>query len=219
MKQQKLTVRARKGIGRGHSRRIRAGGEVPAVIYGKHNAPQALAVNQRLLAKLLKDIGSSAAVLEIEEEGGKPRLSVISEVQRDPITDQILHLDLHEVDASETMDVSVTVHTTGTAFGVKNEGGVIELVAHDVLIRCLPANLPEFVVVDVTDMHVDDTIHISDLKPIDGVEFLDDPTQPVVSCGKAVAEEVAVPVAAVAVEGAEPAAAGAEPAGAAPAKA
>jgi large subunit ribosomal protein L25 len=190
MKQQKLTVRPRLGIGRGHSRRIRAGGEVPAVIYGKHNAPQALAVDGKVLGQLLKSIGSSSAVLEIEAEGVDPRLSVIAEVQRNPLTNQILHLDLHEVDANETMDVNVTVHTTGTAEGVKNENGVVELVSHELLIRCLPRNLPEFITVDVTEMHVDDTLHISDLKPINGVEFLDDPDQPVVSCGRAVEEVV-----------------------------
>ena len=93
------------------------------------------------------------------------------------------------------MDVSVTVHATGTAFGVQNENAVIELVSHDVLIRCLPKDLPEFIVVDVTEMHVDDTLHVRDLKPIEGVEFLDDPDQSIVSCVRAGVEEAAAPVA------------------------
>jgi large subunit ribosomal protein L25 len=148
MKQQKLTVRLRNGIGRGHSRRIRAGGEVPAVIYGKHSEPQALAVNERALGQLLKDIAGSAAVLEIDAEGSKSRLSVIKEVQRNPITDRILHLDLNEVSANEEIEVSVTVHTEGESYGVHNEAGVIDVASHDLTIRCLPRHLPEFIEVD-----------------------------------------------------------------------
>jgi len=191
MKQQKLTVRPRIGIGRGHSRRIRAGGEVPAVIYGKRNEPQALAVNSRVLGQLLKSIAGSAAVIEIEAEDSETRLSIIQEVQRNPITDQLLHLDLHEVDANEKMTVNVNVHTRGEAFGVLNEGGVMDLASHDIQIRCLPKDLPEFIEVDVEDLHVGQTLHLRELAAIEGVEFLDDSERPIVSCvHAAVIEEV-----------------------------
>ncbi len=191
MKQQKLTVRPRIGIGRGHSRRIRAGGEVPAIIYGKRNEPQALAVNERVLGQLLKSIAGSAAVIEIEAEDCETRLSIIQEVQRNPITNQLLHLDLHEVDANEKMTVNVTVRTMGEAFGVLNEGGVMDLASHDIQIRCLPRDLPEFIEVDVEDLHVGQTLHIRELASIEGVEFLDDSERPVISCvHAAVAEEV-----------------------------
>jgi large subunit ribosomal protein L25 len=117
-------------------------------------------------------------------------LSVIQEVQRNPISNQILHLDLYEVSADETMDVSVNVHAIGSAYGVRNEGGVTEIVSHELHIRCLPGNLPEYIEVDVTDMHVNETLHVSELAPIEGVEFLDDPDQPVITCvHAAVAEE------------------------------
>lgn len=192
MKHQKLTVRPRIGVGRGHSRRIRAGGEVPAVIYGKGNEAQALAVNERLLGQLLKRIAGSAAVLEIEEENVDTRLSIIQEVQRNPITNQILHLDLHEVDANEKMDVTVNVHAVGTAFGVLNEGGVMDLSSHEVRIRCLPKDLPEFIEVDVEDLHLNQTLHVRELAAIEGVEFLDDGDRPIVSCVHAAAAEEVV---------------------------
>lgn len=166
-----------------------------------------MAVNERLLGNLLKRIGGSAAVLEIEAEGTDSRLSVIQEVQRNSITNQILHLDLHEVSANETMDVSVNVHTVGSAYGVRNESAVVEIVSHEVQIRCLPGNLPEFIEVDVTDLHVNQTLHISELTALEGVEFLDDPDQPVITCvHEAVAEEEPEEVAeegAEAVEGGE----------------
>jgi len=204
MKQQKLTVRPRNGIGRGHSRRIRAGGEVPAVIYGKHSEPQALAVNEKALGQLLKAIAGSAAVLEIDAEGSKPRLSVIKEVQRNPMTDRILHLDLNEVSADEEMVVSVTVHTIGESHGVQHESGVIDVSSHDITIRCLPRNLPEFIEVDITDLHVGQTIHIRELKPIEGVTFTDDEDRPVISCVLGIVEEEVEPeVEEVLEEGAE----------------
>ena len=205
MKQQKLTVRPRNGIGRGHSRRIRAGGEIPAVIYGKHSEPQALAVNERMLGQLLKDIGGSAAVLEIDSEGSQPRLSIIKEVQRNPVNDRILHLDLNEVSADEEIEVDVTVHMTGHSFGVLNEAGALDVSSHDLAVRCLPGNLPEFIQVDVTDLHVGQTIHVRDLKPIEGVTFIDDEDLPVISCVMAIVEEEVVPEteAVEGVEGAE----------------
>ena len=193
MKQQKLTVRPRNGIGRGHSRRIRAGGEVPAVIYGKHSEPQPLAVNERALGQLLKAIAGSAAVLEIDAEGSEPRLSIIKEVQRNPMTDRILHLDLNEVSADEEMVVSVIVHTIGESYGVDHESGVIDVSSHDITIRCLPRNLPEFIEVDITDLHVGQTIHIRELKPIEGVTFTDDEDRPVISCVLGIVEEEVVP--------------------------
>ncbi len=193
MKQQKLTVRPRIGIGRGHSRRIRAGGEVPAVIYGKHSEPQALAVNERALGQLLKEIAGSAAVLEIDAEGSKPRLSIIKEVQRNPMNDRIIHLDLNEVSADEEMAVIVIVHTKGDSFGVLNEAGVIDVSSHDLNIRCLPKDLPEFIEIDVTDLHVGQTIHVRELMPIDGVTFADDGDRPVISCVMGIVEEEEVP--------------------------
>lgn len=202
MKQQKLTVRPRIGIGRGHSRRIRAGGEVPAIIYGKHSEPQALAVNERVLGQLLKDIAGSAAVLEIDTEGSESRLSIIKEVQRNPITDRILHLDLNEVSADEEMVVSVTVHAVGESFGVLNEAGVLDVSSHDITIRCLPRHLPEFIEIDVTDLHVGQTIHVRELQPIEGVTFTDDGDRPVVSCVMGTLEEEVAPEAEVE-EGAE----------------
>jgi large subunit ribosomal protein L25 len=195
MKQLNLTVRPRNGIGRGHSRRIRAGGEVPAVMYGRHSEAQALAVSAKALGQLLKDIAGSAAVLEIDSEGSETRLSVIKEVQRNPMTDRILHLDLNEVSADEEMEVSVTVHAIGDAFGVRNEHGVLEVASHDVSVRCLPRNLPEFVDVDVTELHVNQTIHVRELQPIEGVIFTDDGDRPVVSCVLGIVEEEVVPTA------------------------
>src|SRR5271157_2930975 len=144
------------------------------------------------------------------------------------MTDRYLHVDLHEVKADEKMEINVPVHMSGESTGVKNEAGVLEVASHTLRIRCLPKDLPAFIDVDVTELRVGQTIHISELKPIAGVVFMGDKSQPVVSCVQPVEEiveavvETAVPVEGVPLEGvaAEGAAAvpGATPvAGAAPA--
>ncbi len=226
MKKYQLTVSPREGTGRSASRRLRKAEKIPAILYGKHTKPESLAINGPEFIKLLKEIGGRAALIELKRDGNTAALSFLQEVQRDPITDRYLHLDLQEVKENEKMVINVTVHVTGEAYGVKTEGGVLEMVSHQLRIRCLPKDLPTFINVDVTELKVGETIHISELKPIAGVEFLGDTRQPVVSCVQPVeeiVEAVVAPVAgaegAAAVSGAEGAAAapGAEGAAAAPA--
>ena len=157
--------------------------------------------------RLLKAIGDNAALIELK--GTKEQaLSILQEVQRDPMTDRYLHVDLHEVKADEKMEINVPVHTSGESTGVKNEAGVLEATSHTLRIRCLPKDLPAFIDVDVTELHVGQTIHIRELKPVPGVVFLGDKNQPVVSCVQPVEEiveavvETAVPAEGVPAEGA-----------------
>jgi large subunit ribosomal protein L25 len=228
MKQQfTLNVSPREGTGRSASRRLRKQDRIPAILYGKHTAPITLSLDGPEFTRLVKAIGDNAALIELKGTGDHP-LSILQEVQRDAMTDRFLHVDLHEVKADEKMEINVPVHMSGESTGVKNEAGVLEVASHTLRIRCLPKDLPAFIDVDVTELHVGQTIHISELKTVAGVVFLGDKGQPVVSCVQPVEEiveavvETAVPVEGVPVEGvaAEGAAAvpGATPvAGAAPA--
>ena len=169
MKQFALNVAARSGIGRGASRRTRQAGRVPAILYGKLNAPQALSLDGMELTKLLKDIAGSAAIVEIKEGDTPQRLSIIQEIQRDPLTDRILHVDLHEVSANEEIEVEVTVHAVGDCVGVRVENGILETVSHEVRVRCLPKDLPAFIEVDVSELHVNHSIHLRELPAVAGV--------------------------------------------------
>lgn len=224
MKKYQLTVSSREGTGRSASRRLRKAQKIPAILYGKHTKPEALAVNAPEFVKLLKDIGGRAALIELQRDGATAALSFLQEIQRDPITDLYLHVDLQEVKENEKMVINVAVVTTGESTGVKNQSGVLELNAHQLRIRCLPKDLPAVIEIDVTQLEVGQTIHISEVKPIAGVEFLGDPNQPVVSCVQPVEEVVeAAPAAGVAAAapaaGAAPGAAAAPAAGGAPAPA
>ena len=198
MKKYQLTVTAREGTGRSASRRLRKAEKIPAILYGKHTKPENLAVNGPEFVKLRKEIGGKAALIELKRDAGATALSFLQEIQRDPITDKYLHLDLQEVKENEKMIISVTIHVTGEAYGVKTEGGILETASHRLRIRCLPKDLPPLIELDVTELKVGEAIHVAELKPIPGVEFLDDKNQTVVLCVEPPAEEVAAVVAPVA---------------------
>lgn len=223
MKQFSLTIAPREGVGRGASRRVRKSGRVPAVIYGRHMTPRTLSVDAPEFTRLLKAIAGSAAVIELKEGEGDPKLSIIQQIQRDPMTDRILHVDLHEVLATEEIELNVTVHHVGESVGVRVDNGILETVAHEVRISCLPRDLPRFIEVDVTELKLNQSIHVKELPKIAGVRYLDDPNRPVIACVEPVveaeptpAEAAAVPAAGeAAAPGAEGAAAGAAPAAAA----
>ncbi len=215
MKKFQLTVTNREGTGRSASRRLRKAEKIPAILYGKHTKPETLAVNAPEFVKLLKEIAGRAALIELKRDAGATALSFLQEVQRDPITDRYLHVDLQEVKENEKMVISVSVRVVGEAYGVKTEGGVLDTATKRLRIRTLPKDLPDFIEVNVTELKMGEAIHVSDIKTAAGVELLDNPGQAVVLCVAPPEEEVvAAPVAA---EGAAAPAAGAEGAAAAPA--
>jgi len=191
MKKYQLTVTAREGTGRSASRRLRKADKIPAILYGKHTNPETLAVSSPDFVKLLKEIAGRAALIELKRDTGAAALSFLQEVQRDPITDRYLHVDLQEVKENEKMVINVAISIIGESTGVKNEGGILETASHRLRIRCLPQDLPPVIEVDVTELKVGEAIHVSGLKPVAGVEFLDDKHQAVVLCVAPPAEEVA----------------------------
>lgn len=208
MKKYQLTVTSREGTGRSASRRLRKANKIPAILYGKHTNPESLAVSSPEFVKLLKEIQGRAALIELKRDTGTAALSFLQEVQRDPITDKYLHLDLQEVKENEKMVINVAIQVTGEAYGVKTEGGILETASHRLRIRTLPKDLPAFIEVDITNLKIGETIHVSELKAVPGVEFLDHPNQAVVLCVAPQAEEVAATAAA----GAAPAEGAAAPA-------
>lgn len=187
----KLTVAERAQTGRSASRRLRKANRVPAILYGKHTKPESLSIEGPEFVRLLKSVGDRAVLVELQRTGKSEKaLSFLQEVQRDPITDKYLHVDLQEVKADEKFEIRVPVHLSGESFGVKNQSGVLEVNSHLLRIRVLPKNLPEAIMVDVTELKVGETFKVGSLKPIAGVEFLDPKGQPIVSCVEPVAEIV-----------------------------
>ncbi len=179
MKQLTINATTRKEGGSSASGRLRKEGKIPAIAYGKTKEPTKLFVDSSELRVALRAIGNSTPVVKVKEGKGAARTSIIQEVQRHPITDRYLHVDFREVADDEIVQVEVPVHAVGEPWGVKNEGGTLEHVAHSVAIRAVPKNIPEFIESDVRELKVGDLIHIKELPAIDGVEYMDHAEQPV----------------------------------------
>lgn len=184
-----LNVTARPQTGRSASRRVRKANQIPAVLYGKHTNPEAIAIEAPEFVRLLKSVSGRALLIELNRKDSSSKaLSFLQEVQRDPITDKFLHVDLQEVKADEKLEIRVPIQVSGESFGVKNQSGVLEIATHTLRIRCLPKDLPPVIVVDVTELKVGEAFKVGTLQPIPGVEYLDPKGQPVVSCVEPVGE-------------------------------
>ncbi|HXT18407.1 MAG TPA: 50S ribosomal protein L25/general stress protein Ctc [Gemmatimonadaceae bacterium] len=195
-----LSAQVRTETGTGVARKLRVAGQVPAVIYGHGRAPQSLAINTREIEKLLSTVSAGSTVIELGVDGRTAR-TLIREIQRHPTKRSIVHVDFQELVAGEKITVSIPLRFTGTADGVRNLGGILEEVMHQVHLRLDPASIPDHVDVDVTPLTIGHSIHIRELKLPEGVTVLDDPGATVCVCTAPKAE-----VAAVAAEGVEGAA-------------
>jgi large subunit ribosomal protein L25 len=200
MKQIKLPVQTRDNTGRAPARRLRETGLIPAVVYGKSGVRH-LTVKEPDFRTLMRAISGTAAIVEIAEGQGSPMLSLLQDIQRDPRTDRFVHVDFKEVLANEQMKATVPVHVVGESIGVKMENGIIEVSRHEITVRCLPKDLPDFITLDVTELHAGHSIHIRDLKPIAGVIFAENADEVVAACVVPVVEEEAAPAAATPAEG------------------
>ncbi|MGH8493014.1 MAG: 50S ribosomal protein L25/general stress protein Ctc [Moraxellaceae bacterium] len=167
-----LNAIARADEGKGASRRLRRlENKVPAVIYGGANPAQSISLELRELVKALESEAFYSHVLTINIDG-KPQQAVIKALQRHPAKNTPMHADFLRVDATHKLTIRVPVHylNQDTCVGVKLEGGELAIQATELEIACLPADLPEYLEVDLKDVHIGTTLHISDIKLPKGVE-------------------------------------------------
>jgi large subunit ribosomal protein L25 len=206
-KQVKLSARTRERIGGSIANKLRREGLVPAVVYGGKDKPQSLQVAAREITTLLSHArGENILVeLEIENEGAKTsRMALIQEVQHEPLSGGIVHVDFHAINMNEVLNTFVPIEWRGEPKGVKNSGGILEQSLRSLDIECLPKDLPEVVSVDVSGLDVGDSIHVRHLMLPEGVKALDDADLTVfLVAAPAVVEEPAPAAAAVVAAGPE----------------
>ena len=188
-----LSATRRTGTGKGNARSLRREGQIPAVIYGHARESQSLAVSARDLEKLLSHISAANSVIEIAVEGTTSR-ALIREIQRHPFKRVILHVDFQELVAGEKMTVRVPLRLIGTPVGVRLGGGIIDHTLRELTISVDPAQMPSQIEVDITDLDLGDSIHVSQVKVPAGVTVLDEPGAAVVviATPRAAVEAVAV---------------------------
>jgi len=168
-----LEGQVRPGTGKGPARSARRAGMIPGVIYGAGETPTALAVPKKEFELAVKNAGGNV-IVALKLDGKGEQTAIIREVQRDPISHAIIHLDFHHISLTEKVTVEVAVHLVGTPDGVKNGGGILEHITRTVEIECLPTSIPAHLEADVSALGIGDSIHVRDLV-ITNADVLSDP--------------------------------------------
>lgn len=163
-----------------HVRRLRRAGRIPAVVYGHHAAPVALAIDRREFEHVFKRVGHTQLV-DLAVDGGRTHKVLIKEIQTHPRFLGAIHVDLLQVSMREKLQVQVPVVLTGESPAVERGEADILHVLHQVRVECLPGDIPEAIVIDVSDLkEVGDQLRVADLPAIENVTILDDPEETVV---------------------------------------
>jgi large subunit ribosomal protein L25 len=191
-------------VGKNAARRLRARGLVPGNVYGLDRPAFMVAVSRRRLGEILRRGTGVNTIFTLTLKGEeRSREAMIKELQRDPVSDLPVHVDFVRVDPTRVVVVRVPVRLEGLPTGVKNEGGVLDFVHRDVEVECLPANIPEAVVVDVSELHINQHVSVKDLAAVEGVRVLADPDMILAVVSAPRLEEEAAPAAAEAEPAAE----------------
>ena len=168
-----LNAVSRDDKGKGASRRLRHAGKLPAIIYGAGKDPVSVTLEQKDVQYVLPQETFYSQVMSLNVDGKKEDV-LLRDLQHHPYKLDILHMDFVRVDAKVSVHVHVPLHFIGeeTAPGVKTEGGAVNHVVMEVEVECLPKSIPSFIEVDLSEMHLNDVVHLSDLKLPKGVEIL-----------------------------------------------
>jgi large subunit ribosomal protein L25 len=181
MQQETLHAQTRVASGTRPARRLRRENLVPAVVYGRGLETISISIDSRELYAALHTEAGFNALIDLEVEGHETVLSVAREVQRDPVRRDIIHLDFIKVSLDVEIEAEVALEYLGTPIGVREEGGFVETIAATVMIQALPTAIPTVIQLDIDDLDIGDTLKASDLPEIEGVTYLVDADQPLVT--------------------------------------
>ncbi len=183
-----------------HARRVRVEGKIPAVVYGAGQESVAVAVDPKVVTRILHSESGHNTIFDLNVEGAALVKAMIVDWQHEPIKGKLLHIDFKRIAMDKAMRVSVPVQLTGSPVGVRVGGGVLDQIMREVEIECLPGDIPDHLDVDVTDLELYGAIHISDLPHSGSIKFIGEDTALVAHVTlvkeEAVADAVAAPAAA-----------------------
>jgi large subunit ribosomal protein L25 len=186
-----VEVQERKETGKNANRRLRESGYVPAVVYGGGRESVAIQVEKKVIHELLRQEGGEHAVFLLKMAGtDKSRHTMVRDIEIDPVSRQILHLDFQRVLLTETVRVPVAIELEGVPEGVKNEGGVLDFITREVEIESLPGDIPPKLVLDVSDLHVGSHVEAGELELPSGVTLLEEPGRTIVAVAHSRVSEV-----------------------------
>jgi large subunit ribosomal protein L25 len=158
-----LKGRVRAGIGKGPARQARRDGLIPGVMYGHGDDPVSVAVDRKEFELAVKTQRGSNIIVALKLDNAAEQTAIMREVQRDPVSHDILHIDFHHISLTEKVVVDVTIHLVGVADGVKNHGGILEHITRSIEVECLPTEIPPSIDADVSSLGIGDSVHVRDL--------------------------------------------------------
>jgi large subunit ribosomal protein L25 len=183
-----IQAESRERIGKGGARTARREGRLPGVLYGQ-GLNIHLTVDRREFGRAIQAAAGENIIFDLTMPGEAPLKSIARDVQRHPVSRDLVHVDFQHIDMNKPVTVGIVVHLLGEPEGVKNFGGILEHPSRELEVSCLPANIPSHIDVDVSHLMVGDSIHVSDL-PSSGFEFLDEPGRVVVHVAAPTVEKV-----------------------------
>lgn len=154
------------------ARRVRFAGKIPAVLYGSGQDPVAVEVDPKQISRILFSETGHNTIFDVEIAGLPTAKAMIVDWQREPIKDQLIHIDLKRIALDKTLRVKVRVKLLGIPVGVKSEGGILDQVLREVEIECLPADIPSHIDLDVSNLELFGTLRVSDLPHSGSIKFL-----------------------------------------------
>lgn len=175
-----IEVSPRQQTGKNANRRSRANGKIPAVVYGGGRESVAIEVDRKTLMDMMRNHQGENPIFLLKL-GDKERHTMIRNMQTDPVSRQVIHIDFQRVLMDQKVRVAVPVELVGTAYGVKVEAGMLDFVTREVNVECLPGDIPKHFELDVTGLHVGQHAEAKELKLPEGVTLLDEPDKVLVS--------------------------------------
>ena len=188
-----VTAEVRSTRGKNEAHRTRRSGHIPAVVYGAFKDPVAVALNPRDILKVVHSKTGYNTIFNLSVQGGETTPVMVVDQQVDPVKGTLLHADLKRIDLTRRIRVSIPVHTTGEAHGVKVQGGLLEVITRAIEIECLPDEIPEGFTVDVTELMIGQSKRASDVALTGSMKLVSSPETVIAHSVAMRAEEVAAP--------------------------
>ena len=192
---QTVEVEGREDFGKNAARRLRRAGRIPGVVYGGGGPSIPVAVDPKQILQILHSESGHNAIFTLEIRGKAPARVMIRDWQSDPLRGNLLHVDLVRIARDTKLKLQVPIQISGEAVGVKVQGGILEFMLREVEVECLPDDIPERFVAEVSGLELGKSFRVSDLPPDPKVKILTDPQRVVVHVVELKAEEVAKPAA------------------------
>ena len=187
-----LAAKRRQETGKGVARRLRAAGQVPAVLYGKDQEAVSLTLDAREALHLFQSISVENTIVNVRIDDDKEELeTLVREIQMHPFRPDIVHVDFYCIERGVTLEVDIPANYVGTPQGVR-DGGILEVILHEFRVKCIPSKIPEKIDVDITALDIGDSIHASEISMDEDVELVTDPGQTVCLVSAPRAEEEVV---------------------------